>query len=103
MRIPLEKFVFVDPAELLEPPDGSIIECLRDRWWPVDAQGRIAFCTVLWTGASPIPGAPVCSVDSGVAWQLLDEGFAAHEWGDRVVFFPVIFRVRDVSDFCRCI
>lgn len=100
-EIEVRDFVFVDPAELTIPPDGPI-ECLKNYWWAIDAQGRVAFYNPVnrRTGKRRRPGraagAPQANPHEALARRV---AASLDLWAVDVVFIPIVFRPFNPKDY----
>ena len=105
MENKLSDYLFKDPDEMTTCPVGVVV-CIRDRWWLVDAQGRIGFYVPLGV-RSKLPenqrrgftGMSLCYDSQDEAWVVARDR-APSIWAVDVVFLPFVFRPIDMIDFC---
>lgn len=105
MENKLSDYLFKDPAELAVCPEGLVL-CIRDRWWPINGQGRIGFYIPLGH-PSCLPehfrrgfiGMALCYSSEEEA-RIVTSDRALALWAVDVVFLPFVFRPVDAVDFC---
>lgn len=82
-----DKYRFVDPATLAAPIDGLATNYVN-RWWAVDAEGRIAFFQFgkpkRWTDYNH----PQCNSRREIVEALAQSTW--REWAVRVVQLPLV-------------
>lgn len=92
-------YLWKDPAELSElPPDASMVEILRDRWWIMSDEGTIAFYqgrTMPREGREKY-NMPQCNTDRRITDKIIET------WKDPTIhaeFIPVIYVKHNCSDY----
>lgn len=92
-----EDFVFV-PVEKATVSPGGIVMCYKDRYWAVDAQGRIAFYNPKRRNGrrqSRDLGSPQCNAQEAIARNVME----SCDWAVDAVFLPFVFHIIDPSDY----